>query len=238
MRKYLILFTVLLLISSIIAEETTGDGEIDNLEIPYTENPEEIVCHTGYYLKYNEEFEQAEWVAYHLTKEEVEGTFSRKGNQREDPAIITGSASSEDYKGFGFDRGHLAPAADFKWSEQAMDDTFFMSNMSPQRPRFNQHIWRNLEEQVRVWAREYNEVYIITGPVLTDGPYETIGDNNVAIPKRFYKVILDYKEPEIKGIAFIIPNLGTDESFMYYACSIDHVEEATGIDFSIFYRMI
>ena len=83
-----------------------------------------------------------------------------------------------------------------KWSEQAMDESFLMSNMSPQAPGFNRGIWASLENIVRDWALDNEEVYVVTGPVLADGPFETIGENKVAIPKRYFKVILDYREPE------------------------------------------
>jgi endonuclease G len=90
----------------------------------------------------------------------------RKDNFRSDPKVKTGSAALSDYKGSGYDRGHLAPAADFKWSATAMSESFYMSNMSPQVPGFNRGIWKNIESTVRNWAVENDEIYIVTGPVL------------------------------------------------------------------------
>lgn len=118
-----------------------------------------------------------------------------------------------------------------KWSEKAMDESFFMSNMSPQVAGFNRGIWRVLEEHVRDWAVENEDVYVVTGPVLTDGPYQTLGDNQVAIPKRFYKVILDYREPDLKAIGFILLNEKSDKPLMALMVSVDTVEQVTGIDF-------
>ncbi len=112
-----------------------------------------------------------------------------------------------------------------------MSDTFFLSNMSPQNPSFNRGVWKKLENLVRIWALENDEIYVVTGPVLTDGPFNTIGPNEVAVPKRFYKVILDYKEPEIKAIAFILPNERSTEALSNFAVTIDEVERVTGIDF-------
>lgn len=209
----------------------TADGKIADLELPAPIDGEQIIRHTGYTLSYNEDAEQPSWVAYELTKDEVLGGGTREDSFKEDPSVITGSATLADYKGSGYDRGHMAPAADFKWSSEAMSDTFFLSNMSPQAPSFNRGIWADLEAAVRTMAYDNDEVYVVTGPVLTDGPYETIGKNKVAVPKRYYKVILDYKDPDIKAIGFVLPNEGSSEPLSSFAMSVDDVEEITGIDF-------
>jgi endonuclease G len=216
-----LIFIVLILFAYLIHAQ--------ELELPYSDS--EIYEYAGFTLKYNEEYEQAEWVAYQLTKEEVLGEFGRRNNFRKDPLILTGSATLKDYKGSGYDRGHLAPAGDMKWSKEAMSDSFYMSNMSPQLPQFNRGIWKSLEALVRKWAIEHEEIYIITGPILTDGPYETIGENEVAIPKRYYKVILDYVGPDIKAIAFIISNEKSKIPLCAFAVTVDTVEYITGIDF-------
>lgn len=208
------------------------EGDIPDLEIPIGPADEIIVTHTGYTLSYCEEYEVPYWVAYTLTRENLQAsTVSRKDNFREDDAVYTGSAALTDYRKSGYDRGHMAPAADFKWSEEAMDDTFYLSNMCPQNHSFNAGIWSDLESAVRSIAYEDEVVYVVTGPVLTDGPYETIGSNAVAVPNYFYKVILDYTEPEIKAIGFIMPNENSPEPLEYFAVTVDEVEEITGIDF-------
>ncbi len=102
--------------------------------------------------------------------------------------------------------------------------------MSPQEPGFNRGIWKNLEEKVRDWAFENKKIYIVTGPVLRNG-LPKIGPNQVAVPEYFYKVILDYSAPSLKGIAFLMPNLSSTRSLQSYAVSIDAVEKATGINF-------
>jgi len=209
----------------------TADGKIADLELPAPIDGEQIIRHTGYTLSYNEEAEQPSWVAYELTKDEVLGGGTREDSFKEDPSVITGSATLADYKGSGYDRGHMAPAADFKWSSEAMSDTFFLSNMSPQAPSFNRGIWADLEAAVRTMAYDNDEIYVVTGPVLTDGPYETIGKNKVAVPKRYYKVVLDYKDPDIKAIGFVLPNEGSSEPLSSFAMSVNDVEDITGIDF-------
>jgi endonuclease G len=199
------------------------------IELPKIAANEQIIYHSYYTLSYNETHEQANWVAYKLTSNQVLGTFSRKDNFRVDPKVSTGSALLSDYKGSGYDRGHLAPAADMKMSEVSMSESFYMSNMSPQHPSFNRGIWKKLEEKVRNWAMKESIIYVATGPILEDD-LSYIG-KNVSIPNYYYKVILDYSEPEIKGIGFILPNAKSNTSLESYAVSIDKVEKSTGIDF-------
>lgn len=203
---------------------------LTKLEIPNTNPRDKIITHTGYSLLYNETHEQANWVAYELTKEETNKLYERTNKFISDPKVKTGTASDKDYEGSGYDRGHLAPASDMAWSSNSMVESFYYSNMSPQTPSFNRGIWKKLEELVRTWAVENNNVYIVTGPVLTNG-LQTIGPNKVSIPNQYYKVVLDYSEPYIKGIGFILPNIETKEQLQYYAVSIDSVEKLTGIDF-------
>ncbi len=239
----ILLFLILSIISLFVApseeqwqEEQTISLQvesIDNLEMPKPIEGEQIIQHDGYTLSYNEEYEQASYVAYKLTQNELYGPYERKDNFREDPLVKTGSASLDDYKGSGYDRGHLCPAADQKESENAMSESFYMSNMSPQAPDFNRKIWADLEGCVRTFADNNLEIYVTTGPVLTDGPYKTIGENEVAVPNYYYKVILDYTNPEIKAIGFVLPNEKADKSLEEYALSVDEVEKITNIDFFV-----
>jgi len=200
------------------------------LEIPKKISTEVVISHIGYSCSYNEAHEQSNWVAYELTKEKTFKLYERTNKFLDDPLVKTGTANDKDYEGTGYDRGHLAPAADMAWSESAMIESFYFSNISPQEPGFNRGIWKKLEELVRFWAAEYNSVYVVTGPVLKEGLL-TIGKNNVSIPDYFYKVILDYREPGIKGIGFIIPNSSSTASLSSYAVTIDSVEKFTNIDF-------
>ena len=240
LRKILLLIVIILVLFLVLCFVTAGESDngisaetgIENLELPAPVEGEQIIRHTGYTLSYNEDAEQPSYVAYELTRAEVLNTNTERDDDfRADPMVLTGSAELDDYRRSGYDRGHMAPAADFRWSEEAMSDTFYLSNMSPQDPSFNRGIWADLEAAVRVMAYENNSVYVVTGPVLTDGPYETIGDNKVAVPKQYYKVILDYEEPGIKAIGFILPNEGSSKSLESFATTVDEVEKLTGLDF-------
>lgn len=191
----------------------------------------EVVYHKAYALQYDEKYEQADWVAYELTKDMVEGSKYKRSNKfRADPDVKTGSANPSDYTKSGYDRGHLCPAADMSWDSVAMLESFYMSNMSPQVPGFNRGIWKRLEEEVRQWAVANKGIYVVTGPILSENP-PTIGKNKVAVPNYYYKVILDYTEPEIKGIGFVLPNKFSSKPLYYYSVTIDFVEALTGIDF-------
>ncbi len=205
-------------------------AHIAGLEIPALNHGDEVVRHTGYSIVYSESHEQAEWVAYELTKAETAKVTERSNKFIPDPAIKTGSATNRDYEKSGYDRGHLAPAADMGWSETTMNESFYYSNMSPQVPAFNRGIWKKLEELVRSWAIENEAVYVVTGPVLRPG-LPSIGPNGVSVPEYYYKVILDYTEPDIKGIGFILLNEGSTVSLQQFAVTIDSVERFTGIDF-------
>ena len=203
---------------------------IPKLEIPKTKISDQIISHTGYSLLYNEKYKQANWVAYELTREETNKIVERSNKFISDPQINSVNNFDKDYKASGYDRGHLAPAADMGWSASSMTESFYYSNMSPQLPGFNRGIWKKLEELVRTWAIENKAVYVVTGPVLAKG-LSTIGYNKIAVPNYYYKVILDYQKPNIKGIGFILPNEPSKSSLQNYAVSIDSVEKVTGLDF-------
>ena len=158
--------------------------DIVDLEIPMMKGDIPIIRHLGYEFQYSEKHEQAFWVAYELTKKETEKAFERTNEFIPDPSVSTGTATVGDYSKSGYDRGHLAPAADMGWSAQAMKESFYFSNMSPQEPGFNRGIWKKLEEQVRTWAKAYDSIYVVTGPVLKDGLVQ-LGPNGVSIPKYY-----------------------------------------------------
>ena len=191
----------------------------------------EIIKHKYYTISYSEKHEQANWVAYTLTPEMLNKVVDRISYFKRDPLIETKSVSTSEYKNSGYDRGHLVPAADMSFSDEAMRETFLTSNISPQLPQFNRGIWKILENRIRKWVIDDKELHIVCGGILEED-LSTIGKNEkISVPKYFYKVILDIKEPEIKAIGFIFPNLKSDLDIMNFAVSIDFVEAFTDIDF-------
>lgn len=229
MKKLFYLFVILLL-CSLLFVFAQHPSKLQGVEIPVIHKQDLVIKHLGYTLSYNEKHEQANWVAYQLTADETRKVVSRSNDFEPDSSIPTGSANGDDYKGSGYDRGHLAPAADMGWSEQAMHESFYYSNMSPQVPGFNRGIWKELEEQVRQWAIDNQSIYVVTGPVLAEN-LPTIGIDKVSVPRFYYKVLLDYTEPSLKGIGFIMPNASSDLPLRTFAVSIDSVEKVTGLDF-------
>lgn len=222
--KKLILIVYFALFTTVPA---TSAAEIYKNIIPQENISEFIIHHDFYSLGYDEDTEQAAWVMYEYTKEEAKTPrVKRKDRFRPDPAIPTRSASLRDYKKSGFDRGHLAPAADMAFCTQAMRDSFFMSNMSPQRPKFNRGIWKKLEATVRRWAT-HDTIIVITAGVLNGEQY--IGRNRVLVPDEYYKIV--YVPSQNKAIGFLLPNYGSKKKLSSFVVSIDTIEEKTGIDF-------
>lgn len=217
--------------------------------MPETTVGEEIICHSAMCLVYEEKHEQAKWVAHIILPDIVNGKEGRTNNFRKDTLVKTETADDDDYflkvkqpdgkikyDGFGFDRGHLAPSADFKWSKKALSESFLYSNMSPQVADFNRLKWADLEAIFREYVTNHTEtqLYIVTGPILYDTlPKIERGTNKVTIPEFYYKVALDLTNH--KAIGFIMPNKKIDYPISSYALPINDIEKVTGINF--FYQL-
>ena len=222
-------------------------SELKEYGLPQLENGEELIEHKAYILVYSEKHEQAKWVAHIISKEIIDGNVSRTNDFRPDTMIKTGSAVEKDYflkykedgktvyDGFGYDRGHLAPSADFKWSKSALSESYFYSNMSPQVDDFNRGGWAKLEGMLRKYVYENNvDLFVVTGPVLSeDLPVIERSVDKVSIPNYYYKIA--YDKENNRAIAFLMPNQNLDYPVEYYAVSIDSVEALTNIDF--FYNL-
>lgn len=233
-KKKVILFLIILLCIIVLyflfISFKTKAQLAQGLEIPLLKQNETLTSHTGFSLCYQEEYEQASWVAYELTAKETVSITSRTNKFISDPTIRSGSATQADYAGSGYDRGHLAPAADMGWSIQTMKESFYFSNMSPQLPSFNRGIWKKTEEQVRDWAREYGKLFVATGPVLEKGlPF--IGPNKVAIPNYYYKALLRCNPSDTSAIGILIPHAASSLPITSFYICIDNLERTTGLDF-------
>ena len=198
-------------------------------ELLPTSTTHQIVKHNYFTLSYSEPNEQAEWVYYELTSDMLRGKQKRTDDYRPDEKVTTISAQLEDYRGSGYDRGHLCPAGDMKLNHESMSESFYLSNMSPQSKDFNSGIWNDLEEQVRRWVLTTGRLYVVTGGVLTANKGK-IGSNGVSIPRNYYKVIYD---PRRQGnmIAFLMPNENSTKPLQQFVVSVDSLENLTGIDF-------
>ena len=190
----------------------------------------QVVHHQFYALSYHEKYEQAEWVAYELTQKQLLSISIKRPYFEQDPKVTTQSAHYKNYKDSGYNKGHLCPAGDRKFSVEAYNETFFTSNISPQTYEFNGGVWNRLEEKVRYWAHKHQKLYVVTGGILTPN-LKTIGTEKVAVPQYFYKIILDYNGAETKAIAFLIPHEKSEKGLYQFVTSIDEIEDLTGIDF-------
>ncbi|MFK5857590.1 MAG: DNA/RNA non-specific endonuclease [Bacteroidota bacterium] len=198
--------------------------------LPASIDNHQIVAYTQFTLSYNEQHEQADWVAYELTKDEVAMKQKRCNCFKSDKSITTASASKSDYSSTGFDLGHLSPAADNNMNKKANAESFLMSNISPQIPQFNRGIWKYLESWVREQAIIHNSVYIVTGPIFINN-FGSIGSNNVTIPGYYYKVLLIQNDSKTKSIAFLMPQLCTSNNLKDYLVTVNTLETITGLDF-------
>ena len=171
--------------------QTTGP---EYLEIPksLTQRKEIILHRTGYTVSYNPFFKTPNWAAWELTQQETTGNEKRKNKFTPDPDLPEPRIEHSDYTNSGYDRGHMAPAADMKWSEKAMEESFYMSNICPQNKKLNRDDWGDLEETCRKWARKYGKVFIACGPIYSQKNPKRIGKHQLAVPDQFFKVVLIY----------------------------------------------
>ena len=212
-------------------------------QIPYIELPrltvqrsEQVIEHLGYTVSYNPQWNIPNWVAYELTNVETSGAEQRKNHFKPDPLVKGDPVVTKDYSNSGYDRGHMAPAADMRWSEKAMKESFYMTNMCPQLHSLNAGDWKSLEELARDWAKKYGNIYIATGPIVGRQP-QTIGKaRKIVVPEAFYKVFLRRKDNgEWASIGFVMENKAVSKPLLTYMQSVDEVEKLTGIDF--FYNL-
>lgn len=204
-----------------------GAGAVSDTLLP-TNNKGLTIKHTYYTLSYSSNDKQAEWVAYSLTPMLINGGQKRASKFKVDP-LITDPVGPSSYTKSGYDRGHLCPAADMKLSAVSMNETFYMSNMSPQAPSFNRGIWSKLEDKVRDWALQKNGVYVVTGPLLN----KSCGfvARSITVPCAYYKIIFKQTKEGAEAIAFMLPNAGSSLPLKNFVISIDELEALTGIDF-------
>lgn len=197
---------------------------------------QQIIEHLAYTVSYNHDWLIPNWVAYELTDSEVVGEQERSNHFAPDPLVEGDPVVTKDYSNSGYDRGHMAPAGDMKWSEQAMRESFYMTNICPQNHNNNAGDWKDLEELARDLAYQYQRLYICCGPIVTDAT-NTIGTaRKIVVPQAFYKVFLRRKpDGSWTSIGFVMPNAAGNRPLMTYMHTVDEVEQLSGIDF--FYNL-
>lgn len=215
-------------------DASAGAAEADDKLVMQTSSkgtPEQILKRTGYVASYNKTTLLPNWVAWHLTAERTEGSAKRSGvDFAEDTEVPEPRATDWDYYNSGYDRGHMCPAADNKWSKKAMEESFLFTNMCPQNGNLNRGDWNEMEMACRKWAKKYGDLYIVCGPILYKGKHKTIGNNKVVVPEAFFKVVLRTGD-DPQAIGFIYKNTSGNRPKDSYVNTVDEVERITGIDF-------
>lgn len=206
------------------------------LEQPATlhNHPEQIVVHTGYRLSFNRETLCPNWVAWELTANETEGSVQRSNDFRPDEMLhYRYQVTTDDYKHSGYDRGHMCPSADMKWSSTAQSECFFMSNICPQTHALNAGGWEKVERACRRWAKREGKVYIVCGPIFNDSRKQLyIGKSvKIRVPNAFFKVVLSLKKGEEKAIGFYFTNRDGKQNMGDATKTVDEIEKMTGMDF-------
>lgn len=192
--------------------------------------PDEEVDFIGFTVHFNSAHHVPNYVVYTLTRDHIGGKATYNGTFYNDDSV-DGCAMPLEYAKSGYQRGHMAPAADMKWNAVALEGSYAMLNICPQRRQLNTGSWRKLEEKVREWGQRDSMLVVITGPVLTK-QMSTIGNaNKIAVPEHFFKVVFAPHAHPTRAIAFVMPNENADKHYAQYAVSIDEVERLTGIDF-------
>jgi len=194
--------------------------------------PSVLLQRVGYTVSYNPAMRIPNWVAWHLTDSHTGGKVKRSGiTFHADEDVPEPRVDTYDYMRSGFDRGHMCPAGDNRWSQLAMEQSFLMTNVCPQNPALNSGLWNTIEVQCREWAKRYGDVYIVCGPIYFNQKHKTIGKNKVQVPEAFFKVVL-CMDGEPKAIGFICRNVSAKgHKKTDYVNSVDEVERITGINF-------
>ncbi len=223
-------------------DRTTTSIDNDSSETPSYEIPvllsdgvpSQVLCRMAYTTSYNRDTRTPNWVGWVLTSDHADGEYGGGSTKFiEDEDVPEPRATYADIREgeCGYQRGHICPAADNKWSYKARRESYLMTNICPQDGDLNQRDWKYLEEECRDWARRYGKVYIVAGPVFRSKDYKTVGDNRVAVPDAFFKVVLTFVSGSPKAIGFIYENQSGHHDMDYYARTVDEVEAETGMDF-------
>lgn len=225
-----------------MASSYTGDALLELPAIEAGESPiiyyvdDDGVNHLAYTVLFDEEHLIPAWVAYDLTEHESRGTAERGQKAfRPDENAGVRQAVDSDYRRSGYTRGHMAPAADFKWNDEAMWDTFYFTNCCPQTAQMNAGAWEDVEGMVRRLARYYGTVYVVTGPILEGNSHKTIGKNNVTVPEKFFKALLICDNQEWFSIGFVMNNDDDPQTVRGSMLTVNDLERMIGLD--LFHNM-
>lgn len=220
--------------ASISKENTEIPSTIDLSEIDKVEKTKKMASiikeYEGFTVDFNPENKTPNYVAWILQGEETEGASARSNKFWTDKDL-KGCPDTRDYSRSGYDRGHMCPAGEQKWSDEAMHNSFVMANICPQKHELNTGAWKTLEDKERTWAKRDGAIVIIAGPIYDSSDTETIGYAKVRVPSAFFKVLLAPYANPMRAIGFVYPNMKCEGNMSNYAVTVDDVEKMTGLDF-------
>lgn len=232
MRRLLSAALALCLAVSCQAQSQEAEPSLEDVLMPAAAGSQ-IISHTNYTVSYNRQLKIPNWVSWSIDPDELKKNVSRyESNFVPDPGVRGVSVSTHDYSRSGYDRGHMCPAADNRYDLTAMQESFYLTNVCPQKHSLNDGAWNDLEMACRYWAG-VGTVYIVCGPYFkgTDRRRTFIGSNQVAVPDGFWKVVLRYYKGAWHAIGFKFPNGDAKGNFKDYAVTVDEIEKLTGYDF-------
>ncbi len=207
--------------------------QLKKYAIPKIQDEGFLVYHSAMALFYIDKYGQSKWVAHMILPDIAQGVETRTNDFRQDSLISVGTPDKIDYFNSGYDRGHLAPSADFRWARKALSESYYYSNMSPQKPEFNRGKWSQIEDFFRQYVIQTDHpIFVVTGGLLNDSIKKSIGINKrIKVPPYFYKIVIDLESTPPRGIGFYLLNGTNTKPIVAYALPIDSIEKRTGIDF-------
>ena len=230
-----IIIVVLTLLSTLLhaqghrgLSETPLDTKL--MELPAIHSTDVVLVYHGFIINYNTQWLIPNWVAYELTAEEVTGNLPRANGFSMDLDYVGRQAMREDYSNSGWDKGHMAPSADMKWSQIAMNESFYLTNTCPQNHDLNSKDWHSLEKHVRNWALRYGKIWVVCGPFVYGNRYGKIGERNVVVPDGFFKAVLREEDNAYLSIAFVFENDSKRQPLKDAVVSVNDIESLIGCD--------
>lgn len=231
MSMYKRIFYIFLIVFISLSCRRVSTTRLVCLELPSVTHDEQVIEHIGYTTSYNSNTLNPNWVAYELTSSELQGDFKGKNSFCWDPSVKGRKSNREDYKNNrDWDKGHLAPKADMKWSIQAYEESFYLSNVCPQNHQLNAGDWLKIENLARRIAKKYKKIYVVCGPVFKDRKFGTLGENNVWIPDAFFKALLVFSGETYESIGFYMSNEPQKNNLRSYVSTVDDIEKIISRD--------
>jgi endonuclease G len=195
--------------------------------------PLRVLSNRGYVVGYYEAKANPAWVAYRIRDLPQIPEPPPRPDRFEMDRRTAARVSPEDYSGSGYDRGHLAPnyAIATRFGVEAQEETFLMSNITPQLHALNAGLWKELEMKIATsYPARYGEVWVIAGPVFGDQPKKLRGE--VLVPDAFYMIIVDEQDDKLRTMAVIVPQgASPDAQWEDYLTSVAEIQRRTRLDF-------